>query len=102
MPESSVWGSSFGKEIHNVHIFLAGNSSRSAILTEPFAACYEKHMQEIFKKTYPGTTDDFFCLHPALGSPLPNATAKKENPISGIEAVFKKQQAANKPQASIE
>lgn len=30
----ATFGDHLGKEIHNVHIFLAGNSSRSAILTE--------------------------------------------------------------------
>ena len=96
----ATFGDHLGKEIHNVHIFLAGNSSRSAILTELFETYMKTYARDL-QKTYPGITDDFFCLHPALGSPLPNATAKKENPISGIEAV-KKQQAANKPQASIE
>lgn len=67
-----------GREIHKVHIFLAGNGSRSELLTELFETYMISYATDL--RTHENTNIDngFFELHPALGmSDIPF-----ENPVT--------------------
>ena len=67
-----------GTDIHTVHIFLAGNGSRSQILTELFKTYMVTYATELKHSTGQNIGDDFFKLHPALGM----EDTKKKSPQS--------------------
>lgn len=88
-----------GRDIHCVHIFLAGNGSRSEILTslfETYMITYTNELRHTIDETIGA---NFFKLHPALGMEDEIAQKKKMQPaettssipsssskLSGIEA----------------
>ena len=85
-----------GKDIHCVHIFLAGNGSRSQILTELFETYMITYADELHHRVDISIGKDFFRLHPALGmqeekpkvkSAAPKPTPAKGKALSGIEAL---------------
>lgn len=77
-----------GKDIHCVHIFLAGNGSRSQILTNLFETYMITYANDLQHHVSSSIGNDFFRLHPALGMA---DTEKEVTPttkvLSGIEAV---------------
>lgn len=88
-----------GTDIHCVHIFLAGNGSRSEILTDLFEVYMATYTSDLQHRIGSSISDDFFKLHPALGmpdtkkssestpTPTPAAEAETESKVlSGIEA----------------
>lgn len=85
-----------GTDIKCVHIFLAGNGSRSAILTDLFETYMITYATELKHHVDNSINTDFFKLHPALGmeSAKKEATAPTNGKVlSGIEAA--KQAATN-------
>jgi len=56
-----------GTDIHSVHIFLAGNGSRSQILTDLFETYMVTYAEDLQRHVSPDIDSHFFCLHPALG-----------------------------------
>lgn len=88
-----------GTDIHCVHIFLAGNGSRSEILTDLFETYMITYTNELQHHLGESIGKDFFKLHPALGMNEKNKENRKQNTpiengkiLSGIEAA---KQAAN-------
>lgn len=84
-----------GKDIKCVHIFLAGNGSRSQILTELFKTYMVTYTSDLQHHIGNSIGDDFFRLHPALGMTEAGNTAAKTpaetvsesgKVLSGIEA----------------
>lgn len=74
-----------GTDISCVHIFLAGNGSRSQILTELFETYMVSYTDEL-KRTLKGSINDrFFVLHPALGMETEKKTAVTASSASSIE-----------------
>lgn len=97
-----------GTDIHCVHIFLAGNGSRSQILTELFETYMITYADELRHRINDTIGKDFFRLHPALGMEEEKATPKNTSAapapangkaLSGIEAL---KQSANADTSSIE
>lgn len=87
-----------GKDIHCVHIFLAGNGSRSQILTELFETYMITYADELHHRVDNSIGKDFFHLHPALGmqeekrpvktvAPAPAQAPASGKALSGIEAL---------------
>ncbi len=79
-----------GTDIHCVHIFLAGNGSRSQILTDLFETYMITYANDLRHNVNDSIGSDFFRLHPALGMAKPE---KAEDPsakvLSGIETAKK-------------
>lgn len=95
-----------GTDIHCVHIFLAGNGSRSQILTELFETYMITYADELRHRIGGSIGNDFFRLHPALGMTEKKASANRpasngatNKALSGIEAL---KQSANTGTSSIE
>lgn len=90
-----------GTDIHCVHIFLAGNGSRSEILTELFKTYMVTYANDLQHRLGKGISNDFFRLHPALGMEEPKTedTPAAGKVLSGIEAA--KQAAAGSSIADI-
>lgn len=83
-----------GTDIHCVHIFLAGNGSRSQILTDLFETYMITYANDLQHHINGSIGNDFFRLHPALGMADPKkGVAPTSKVLSGIEAA--KQSAAN-------
>ncbi len=76
-----------GTDIHKVHIFLAGNGSRSQILTELFETYMVTYATDLRYHINTSIDNNFFELHPALGMTeiTQNRTAPKT--LSGIESL---------------
>lgn len=82
-----------GNDIQHVHIFLAGNGSRSKILNDLFETYMISYANDIKRQFNKQIGSDFFYLHPALGmdedKPQTNASAPSSignlaQSISGI------------------
>lgn len=108
----TTFNDKLGRDIHCVHIFLAGNGSRSQILTELFETYMITYADELRRHMGGSIGKDFFRLHPALGmedakssrqtgthsgSPSPASAGAKN--LSGIEAL---KQSAGSDNPSIE
>lgn len=77
-----------GKDIHCVHIFLAGNGSRSQILTNLFETYMITYANDLQHHVSNSIGNDFFRLHPALGmADTEKGVAPTTKVLSGIEAV---------------
>lgn len=87
-----------GTDIHCVHIFLAGNGSRSQILTELFKTYMITYADELKRQVDDSISSDFFKLHAALGMDEEKKKTQKKNvtaseqltsgkALSGIEAL---------------
>lgn len=94
-----------GTDIEHVHIFLAGNGSRSQILTELFETYMITYASDLKHRVNGNIGSDFFKLHPALGmneekgSKSATVTPSAGKSLSGIEAL---KQSANNGSSSIE
>lgn len=76
-----------GTDIHCVHIFLAGNGSRSQILTDLFETYMITYADDLQRHVNSSIGNDFFRLHPALGMADPSkGIAPTTKVLSGIEA----------------
>lgn len=76
-----------GTDIHCVHIFLAGNGSRSQILTDLFQTYMITYADDLRRHVNGSIKSDFFRLHPALGMAEPaDNTSGSAKVLSGIEA----------------
>lgn len=77
-----------GTDIHCVHIFLAGNGSRSQILTDLFETYMITYASDLQHHVNANIGNDFFRLHPALGmADAEKGVAPTTKVLSGIEAV---------------
>ncbi len=99
----TTFGEKLGKDISCVHIFLAGNGSRSEILTELFETYMVTYTNDLQRRIGGKIKGNFFRLHPALGMPdkgaettaaeernivekKPAESADSKKALSGIEA----------------
>lgn len=77
-----------GTDIRCVHIFLAGNGSRSQILTDLFETYMVTYATDLQSHVNGSIGNDFFRLHPALGMADPKkGIAPTTKVLSGIEAL---------------
>ena len=77
-----------GSDIKCVHIFLAGNGSRSQILTDLFETYMITYTDDLKHHINSNISSDFFHLHPALGmqEPKQKETARSEEHTSELQS----------------
>lgn len=63
----STFGDRLNKEITRIHIFLAGNGSRSQIVKELFEKYITENVSQMRRTVDPAIDSSFFALYPPLG-----------------------------------